>query len=449
MPWKIEEREGSFCVVKESDGSTEKCHPSNGEAEAHLKALYASEERKEYETRMWQELNETAEQWAKETVEAARTALGVKAEPPPADEEEPEADPEVEGEDTDPDAEQEVASEATVDVPSGIRKVILNLQQEIAKAFGRKDEELTAFKVVEHPNGSAHWLAVYSNNFKDRDGEVFPAAAIDAYVQRVDTGIVPPPELWVWHAGKNVAIGNADWVGRHGHFTFAAGQFYGGEAALKAKAYYAKHAKDTGISHGFTFPESKFDGKHYHEFNTFEISLLPRGAEANWYTSLEGVKALKMDDKKKQYLEEVFGQEHAARILSDWDKRGKALEDFNVEFKDFTGSDVETPASKEVIEHAAKGVSELLLDVLDSSAQPIEAATAAMKAAKELKAANATLEQRLKAVEDELKLRPRASQSSETLLNAESDAGKALKERVEQQMAETDPFWGTKVVKTP
>jgi HK97 family phage prohead protease len=43
MPWRIEERENKFCVIKETDGSTEKCHPSRAEAERHMRALYASE----------------------------------------------------------------------------------------------------------------------------------------------------------------------------------------------------------------------------------------------------------------------------------------------------------------------------------------------------------------------------------------------------------------------
>lgn len=362
------------------------------------------------------------------------------------DEEPPEAD----GEGDAVEAEPETSDVATVDVPTGVRRLVINIAEAAMKALTRRDAEeyTTAFKVIEHPNGSAHWLAVYSNNFKDRDGELFPTKAIDAYIQRVDTGIVPPPELWVWHGGKNVAIGNADWVAREGHFTFAAGQFYGGEAAKVAKAYYAKHAKDTGISHGFTFPESKFDGKHYHEFNTFEISLLPRGAEANWYTSLEGVKAIEMDEKKQQYLEEVFGKEHAARILSDWDKRGKALEELNVEFKDFAGAS-QGEASKEAVDRASKSVTDLLFDVLENSTQPIEAATQAVKAAK---AANSRVDAlaaqvaELKALIDQ---RPRASQSDATLLNTESEAGKALVEKINAQMVERDPFSGLPVIKTP
>jgi phage head maturation protease len=44
VPWRIEKREDEFCVIKESDGSTEKCHDSEEKAKAHMQALYASED---------------------------------------------------------------------------------------------------------------------------------------------------------------------------------------------------------------------------------------------------------------------------------------------------------------------------------------------------------------------------------------------------------------------
>lgn len=42
-PWHIEERDGQFCVILDSDGSVEKCHPTRSEAMAHMRALYAAE----------------------------------------------------------------------------------------------------------------------------------------------------------------------------------------------------------------------------------------------------------------------------------------------------------------------------------------------------------------------------------------------------------------------
>jgi HK97 family phage prohead protease len=43
MPWHIEKRKGKFCVIKETDNSTEKCHDTEAKAKAHLSALYANE----------------------------------------------------------------------------------------------------------------------------------------------------------------------------------------------------------------------------------------------------------------------------------------------------------------------------------------------------------------------------------------------------------------------
>lgn len=45
MPWKIERREGRYCVINEDDGENEGCHDSRAEAEAQMRALYASENR--------------------------------------------------------------------------------------------------------------------------------------------------------------------------------------------------------------------------------------------------------------------------------------------------------------------------------------------------------------------------------------------------------------------
>lgn len=54
MPWHIEMKDGMVggrhCVVKDSDGSTVKCHLTHTEAEQHVKAMYAAMEKEEYGT---------------------------------------------------------------------------------------------------------------------------------------------------------------------------------------------------------------------------------------------------------------------------------------------------------------------------------------------------------------------------------------------------------------
>lgn len=400
-------------------------------ADEQVQALYAASEKQ------WTELARVAQKGTQNMAEAIKAAFAVKAE------EETPADPDPETQET----ETEPIEEATVDVPGTVRKLVLNIQavgDVVAKAFARKDELQTAFKVVGN-----HWMAVWSNNFEDRDGEIFTAKAMDEYVTRVDTGLVPLPELWVWHAGKDTAIGSADWVATHGHFMLAAGQFYGGAAAVKAKAYYKKHAKETTISHGFTFPASAFDGKHYHQFNTFEISLLPRGVEANTYTSLEGVKAMAIDEKKRAYLESVFEDKDKVQgILNGLDKRGKALEELGVEFKDFTGKPLPGSASKEAVDKADKDFVDLLFDVLANQAEPITAATEALKAAKETKAENAALRKEVDALKVLVKEiqdgAPRSSQSKATEIEA-SHLSAELQKALKEQQTERDPFWNTEV----
>lgn len=373
-------------------------------------------------------------------VVVGEAALGGKADEAPADGDEDTTEVEA------VDVEETPAEEATVDVPSTIKRVVLNIGATVEKAFRRKpDEAATGLKVVDN-----NWLAVWSNNFKDRDGEMFPETAIDDYVARVDMGVVAQPELWVWHAGKSVRIGQADWVGRHGHFLFAAGTFDADEKAQTAKAYYAKNAHKTTISHGFTYPAEQFDGKCYRSFNTFEISLLPSGVEANLYTSLAGVKAMALSDEKKKYMEEVFGKERAGQILADWDKRGKALEELNVEFKDFVAPEGSESVEAKALERAEKSLRDLIPELAEGSAEAVTAALEAVKVAKSSDAKVKTLEGEIDKLRAEMRLRPRAaSQSPETVLSEASEISKSIKEKFEQQMVERDPFTGLEVVKAP
>ena len=43
MPWHIEQKGEQHCVIKDSSGENEGCHPSAQEAKDHMAALYANE----------------------------------------------------------------------------------------------------------------------------------------------------------------------------------------------------------------------------------------------------------------------------------------------------------------------------------------------------------------------------------------------------------------------
>lgn len=303
------------------------------------------------------------------TQEALEDALK-EAEPPKSDGDSEAMEPVPDDEA----AEDKPDKKKPADTPDEAEKSLTErIWQRISDRLGRKDErELasrddgTGFKVMGN-----HFVATWSNNFKDRDHEIFTAKAMDAYVARVDSGIVAPPALAIWHLGQKATIGQADWVARVGHFLIAAGKFTA--APEKVKAYYQKHAKDTALSHGFTFPAKQFDGTHYHAFNTFEISLLPRGAEANSYTSLEGVKAMALDERKKKYLKEIgYSEAEITQMETDIDQRGKDLEAVNTEFKDFADP---TPAPPDTRE-ADKALKELVPDLIGADAENASATLA-------------------------------------------------------------------------
>ena len=349
MPYEIREVEGRHCVCKKG-GETKKCYDSRDEAEEYLKALYAAEDDDEDD----------------DDKGVQESSLG-------------DGDPDtvaVEDTDTEPTpvVEPVIADDDTKPLPVPARKSV------VQRIIDRLLPQNTAFKMTGN-----HFLITWSNNFQDRDGELFSEKAIDDYVRRVDIGMVPMPELWVWHSGKSVRIGQAAMVGRHGHFVVATGEFDDTPGAQRAKAYYQKHQRETGVSHGFTFPTSAFDGRVYHSFNTFEISLLPKAVAANPFTNLEQVKeSMKMlSDKKRQYLRDVFGEE-ADRVLETLEESGKALEDMQAVYKDFTPADAPDPTavSEQAVKEASSDLKDLIPDLIEGQAEVFKVNAAIMSALK-------------------------------------------------------------------
>lgn len=319
-----------------------------------------------------------------------------------------------------------------------------------------------------------YWFARYSNAFKDREGEFFPVKAIDAYIDRLDVGVVPMPELWVWHTP--IVLGKAKTVARVGLFVVAAGEFADTPIGQAAKAHLSKHKAK--LSHGFVFEKEAFKDNAYHNFNTFEISILPFGkdVEANAYTNFE-VKDMSISKDKEKFLAEMFGEETAKELISNTDKASKSLEELGVEFKDFadiaalkgkkpTGKaededgkkppfmddDDESEDEDKEDDEEEKAFRQLVADNTASLAELADYQLTLGKAVKairadldaKLAAANkqiATLQKDNKALRDELKLSPRgtrASESDETETDDEDDAAANLKKKEE---GESDGFW--------
>jgi hypothetical protein len=314
-----------------------------------------------------------------------------------------------------------------------------------------------------------YWFARYSNAFKDREGEFFPVEAIDAYIDRLDVGVVPMPELWVWHTP--IVLGKAKTVARIGMFVVAAGEFADTPLGQAAKAYLSKHKAK--LSHGFVFEKEAFKDNAYHNFNTFEISILPFGkdVEANAYTNFE-VKDMAISKDKEKLLAEMFGEDTAKELVANTDKASKALTELGVEFKDF--ADIAALKAKKPTDKAEgdeeeddkkppfmeddddeeeeKAFRQLLADNTASLAELADYQLILGKAVKamradidaKLTAANkqlVALKQENKTLRDELKLSPRGTRASEADETETDDEDREAELKKKEEGAKDD-FWG-------
>lgn len=210
----------------------------------------------------------------------------------------------------------------------------MSIRQRFAQFLSPTDA--TGFKVL-----GDYWVASFTNNFLDRDGELITAKAHDRYVERVKAGLVPLPELWLWHLGDETRHGEAVWLDKVGHMVVAIGTFDHSDLGRHAKAHYAQHQKYE-VSHGFMYPVwARNDKGEIEDYNTFEISTLPldKAVAANPYTSFQSIKEMQhmVTDLQKQSITEVFGDK-APQIITQLeaiDKRGDKIAAMGVKHKDF------------------------------------------------------------------------------------------------------------------
>lgn len=359
----------------------------------------------------------------------------------------------------DPEADEDTAEVATVDVPSGIRKLVLNIGAVVEKALGRKDDLTGGFKVFKDASGADRWVAWYSNNFEDRDAEFFSEKGIDAFVERLDMGVVPMPELWTWHE-PGTRYGVADWVDRIGHFAVASGTYDDTEAGRTGKAYDKAHAGEYGVSHGFLFTQKGVhyeDGKRvFDEFNTFEITTLPKKSyAANPLAAFAvdgdlGIEEKAMKPEKREHLVKKHGEGFVADLEAKTEKLGKEMEGL-AGYKDFVHPDEETAGTNaKALADADQSFAELMPQLIDGTSEAVVASTEAVKEVVLLRQQVKELSENYAEVRKQLDLRPRiVSQDSDTAVDTTQGVGKELLETVQKQMTETDKFWGTSVVTTP
>ena len=195
--------------------------------------------------------------------------------------------------------------------------------------------ELVIFRDKEAPD-LWRWMAVFSNKYRDREGEIFPAAAHKAYEQWVDeTG--NHPQLRLWHV-PGTRIGMSDFVAydEPSGFMLSSGTFDKGMEEVAASL-----ATDDGlaVSHGYEYPESGLKEGVYGAYRSFEVTILPAERAANPWTAITMGQIVEeatqpMDKGKRAFLVTHLGEEATQRVEAQLESLGKELQEKGVSFKD-------------------------------------------------------------------------------------------------------------------
>lgn len=178
------------------------------------------------------------------------------------------------------------------------------------------------------------WVAWYTNNFQDKQTEIFPEQAHDRFISWIDSKELPMPELWFWHVPARA--GQAEWIGRVDHIMMAVGSYDDTPIGRSMESHMTAHSKEYQTSHGYLFPSiGKKDGV-YNIYATFEISPLPIGRESNPWTTFEEVKEMPIRPDKVQALERVLGKDLAAIYVKEAENRSAEIEKMGIQFKEVT-----------------------------------------------------------------------------------------------------------------
>lgn len=172
----------------------------------------------------------------------------------------------------------------------------------------RKEDELTlkdqggSFMVFKDAQDRMRWAAIHTNKYEDSEEEIIASYAHKEFVEAVEAGLWPYPDLWVWHLTEKSCVGKADMLhyDEDTGFMFSTGYFHKDkEHVARGLAAYPDPLR---TSHGMPKPHLIYEGgltfnqamkskgkKVIAHYRTKEISPLPYGAEANKLTDFVAI----------------------------------------------------------------------------------------------------------------------------------------------------------------
>jgi len=243
-----------------------------------------------------------------------------------------------------------VVEESFVEKTVHVLKTLFGIEKE------QHEENSQRMMIWKEKGGGYKWLARYSNNRRDRDlpPEIISSESHRNFVDKVEKGLAPYPELWLWHV-KEWNIGQATWVAYDdAGFAMAAGYFNQG---CEPVAEWLSKQSDFLVSHGmppYTIKRDAEDKSVIIEHETQEVSPLPSFSAANELTgffTMSKEAEMAIPKGKREALINDFGMSET--MLDDVEERNKVMaedaDDKGVESKEVTEDASEQEETKEEV----------------------------------------------------------------------------------------------------
>jgi hypothetical protein len=188
--------------------------------------------------------------------------------------------------------------------------------------FGNKAGEFDRF---------AMWA---SNNFRDREGEVFSAASIEDALQRFNArqGAKGYANIWHvgapkygWHRPDLTDWGEIEHAAYADGFVFVEGAITDQHAAKEIAAWAKREPLGTSIE--YRYWDSDLEDGVYSRFDLDRVSVLPRSRAANPWAPATTITLSRgetempfSDQKQREALEVIYGPEQ----IQEWETQAKA-----------------------------------------------------------------------------------------------------------------------------
>ncbi len=176
------------------------------------------------------------------------------------------------------------------------KSVVTKVKDRLMEIVSKATPDTSAAEILSDAGGSialvkstqddnTHWMAVVSNNFRDRDipAQIISQEAHKEYVEFLHNADLGEnyPELLLWHT-PSLAIGKSTWALENDGFLIMGGYIYSG---LEKVAATAIEKGWDGMSHGFFALEHDEATEVIQSYRAFEVSMLPKEYAANIWTS--------------------------------------------------------------------------------------------------------------------------------------------------------------------